>query len=93
MDLGRQELCHGNVRVAIGYHLGSRGIVRRWVFRNQRPLGSRFSQSCTTLGLPRVPLPFLEMSESVYPKQGDGAVIFVPVVRVKVDSNIPIEVA
>lgn len=33
------------------------------------------------------------MSEAIYPKQGDGAVILVPIVGVKVESDIPVEIA
>lgn len=32
------------------------------------------------------------MSEPVYPKEGDGAIILIPVVGVKVNSNIPVEI-
>ena len=47
----------------------------------------------TTLRFPSLPLPLLEMRESIDPEQGHWAVVFAPVMRVKVDPDVAIEVA
>jgi hypothetical protein len=46
----------------------------------------------STLFLPGVPLPLLEMREAINAKERDGAVVLVGVMRVKVDANVPIKV-
>ena len=43
--------------------------------------------------LPHVPLPLLEMREAINAEEGDGAVILVGVMRVKVDTYVSIKVA
>ena len=45
------------------------------------------------LFLPHVPLPLFEMREAINAKEGDGAVVLIGVVRVKVDANVSIKVA
>jgi hypothetical protein len=47
----------------------------------------------STLFLPEIPLPLLEVREAINAKERDGAVVFVGVMRVKVDANVPVKVA
>jgi hypothetical protein len=46
-----------------------------------------------TFFLPGIPLPLLEMRKTIDSEQRNGAVILVGVMRVKVDTNVPIKVA
>ena len=46
----------------------------------------------STFLLPGIPLPLLEMGETINAKQRDRAVILVGVMGVKVDPNVPIKV-
>ena len=64
--------------------------------RNGHRNHSRLSvlvQAGSTLLLPGVPLPLLEMGEAINAKERDGAVVLVGVVGVKVDTNVAIKVA
>ena len=47
----------------------------------------------STLFFPHVPLPLLEMGEAINAKEGDGAVVLVGVVGMKVNANVSIKVA
>ena len=50
-----------------------------------RPLG-------TTLLFPRLPLPFLQVGETVYTEERDRTVVFASIMRLKVDPNETIKV-
>lgn len=66
--------------------------LRGSVYRNHSCL-SVLVLPRSTLFLPGIPLPLLEMCEAINAKERDGAVVLVGVMRVKVDADVAIKVA
>lgn len=58
--------------------------------RNQWPL---CLQPSTALRLPHIPLPLLEMRETIHPKERHRAIILASIVRMKIDANVPVKIA
>ena len=83
----------GSRRVFLGLPRGVRRAF--WLMGNIRVDGSSLCiqvQARSTFLLPDVPLPLLKMRKAINAQQRDRAVILVGVMRMKVDTNIPIKV-